>query len=76
MRTGNSATPVPRKPSQGLIGRRALSALAALCLASVVAPVLSQASYPNKTVKLIVPFPPGGGNDVIGRVIAQKLTDR
>jgi len=76
MRTGNPATPMPRKPSQSLIGRRALSALAALSLACVAAPVLAQASYPNKTVKLIVPFPPGGGNDVIGRVIAQKLTDR
>src|SRR5438552_343533 len=30
--------------------------------------------YPVKPVKLIVPFAPGGGNDVIGRFIAQKLT--
>ena len=40
------------------------------------APVAAQGAYPNKSVKLIVPFPPGGGNDVIGRVIAQKLSDR
>jgi tripartite-type tricarboxylate transporter receptor subunit TctC len=32
--------------------------------------------YPNKPIRLIVPFPPGGGNDVIGRIIAQKLTER
>lgn len=37
---------------------------------------MAQGVYPNKPVKLIVPFPPGGGNDVIGRVIAQKLSDR
>lgn len=36
----------------------------------------SQGAYPNKTVRLIVPFPPGGGNDVIARVVAQKLTDK
>ena len=40
------------------------------------APVAAKGAYPNKSVKLIVPFPPGGGNDVIGRVIAQKLSDR
>jgi tripartite-type tricarboxylate transporter receptor subunit TctC len=31
--------------------------------------------YPNRVVQLIVPFPPGGGVDTVGRVIAQKLGD-
>jgi tripartite-type tricarboxylate transporter receptor subunit TctC len=31
--------------------------------------------YPERTVSLIVPFPPGGGVDTVGRVIAQKLSD-
>jgi len=31
--------------------------------------------YPNRVVSLIVPYPPGGGVDTVGRVIAQKLTD-
>jgi len=31
--------------------------------------------YPNRVVQLIVPFPPGGGVDTEGRVIAQKLSD-
>lgn len=30
-------------------------------------------SYPNKTVKIVIPFPPGGISDVLGRVIGQKL---
>ena len=30
--------------------------------------------YPNKPIKLIVPYPPGGATDVIGRVMAQKLS--
>ena len=32
--------------------------------------------YPNKPVRLIIPFPPGGSNDVVGRLIATHLSDR
>jgi tripartite-type tricarboxylate transporter receptor subunit TctC len=47
-------------------------------LAAIAACPLSAAAaddYPNRVVQLIVPFPPGGGVDTVGRVIAQKLTD-
>src|SRR5260221_9156458 len=37
--------------------------------------VLSQA-YPNKPIRLIVPFPAGGGVDFIGRIVGQKLSER
>jgi tripartite-type tricarboxylate transporter receptor subunit TctC len=41
------------------------------------APASSQAqTYPTKPVRLIVPFPPGGGVDFIGRIVGQKLTER
>jgi tripartite-type tricarboxylate transporter receptor subunit TctC len=43
-----------------------------LCLPALAA---AQA-YPAKPIRLIVPFPPGGGNDVIGRAMAQKLGER
>lgn len=32
-------------------------------------------SYPTKTVKIVIPFPPGGISDVLGRVIGQKLSE-
>src|SRR5262249_45581917 len=30
--------------------------------------------YPNRPVRLIIPFPPGGSNDVVGRLVAQQLS--
>lgn len=32
--------------------------------------------YPNRPVRLIVPFPPGGSNDILGRFMAARLTDK
>ena len=49
--------------------------LAALALlVAWAAPVAAQ-SYPARPLKLIVPYPPGGGGDLVGRYFAQKLTD-
>jgi tripartite-type tricarboxylate transporter receptor subunit TctC len=47
--------------------------LAAGLLAALAGPAFAQADYPNRPVRLIIPFPPGGSNDVVGRVIAQHL---
>lgn len=45
-----------------------------LLLATAAPSVIAQA-YPVKSVRLVVPFPPGAGLDVVGRTIAQKLTE-
>ena len=36
----------------------------------------ASAVYPEKPVKLVIPFPPGGSNDVVGRYIAAELSKR
>ncbi len=36
----------------------------------------AQSDYPNKPVRLIVPFPAGGSTDIVGRIVAQKLSER
>lgn len=37
---------------------------------------LSQTKYPDHAIKMIVPFPPGGGADVLARLVGQKLNER
>jgi tripartite-type tricarboxylate transporter receptor subunit TctC len=44
----------------------------ALVAATLAAPVFAQ-SYPAKPVRFILPFPPGGPTDILGRIIGQKL---
>src|SRR5688572_13180202 len=46
----------------------------ALALAAFAAGASAQA-YPNKPVKVIIPFPPGGTLDLVGRMLAQKMSE-
>jgi tripartite-type tricarboxylate transporter receptor subunit TctC len=48
----------------------------ALSLAGGVQAQHTKTSFPNRPVRFIVPFPPGGGADVIGRVLGQQLTSK
>ena len=59
-------------------GRVQLACAAVLGLAAAATPfasALAQAAYPAKPIRLIVPFPPGGGTDMIARTVAQKVAD-
>ena len=53
------------------------SAIVLTALALALCPAIAPAQpYPNKTIRLIVPFPPGGGVDYIGRIMGKGLSDR
>ena len=47
-----------------------------LCLAVVPFTPAAAADYPSHAIKMVVPFAPGGGTDVLGRIIAQRLADQ
>src|SRR5262249_52831676 len=49
--------------------------LVALALSLAGTSALAQ-TYPTKPLRLVIPFPPGGSNDVVGRMIAFQLSDR
>jgi tripartite-type tricarboxylate transporter receptor subunit TctC len=48
---------------------------AALCLLGVVPGNALGQAYPAKPVRMIIGFPPGGGTDIVGRIVAQKLAE-
>jgi tripartite-type tricarboxylate transporter receptor subunit TctC len=55
---------------------KTLVALALIALAAAAPATSSAQSYPTRPLRLIIPFPPGGSNDVVGRMIAFQLSDR
>ena len=46
---------------------------AALAL-PLAGPALAQGAWPNRPVRMVIPYPPGGPTDILGRIVAQRLT--
>src|SRR5215510_7953530 len=65
-----------KKGTEGELPMTTIIRIVALCAALLAAGSAFDDQYPNKPVKIIVPFPPAGQTDIAGRLIAQKLSDR
>jgi hypothetical protein len=48
--------------------------VAFICALSAL-PVFAQDAYPTRAVRMVIPYPPGGGTDIVGRMVAQKLSE-
>jgi tripartite-type tricarboxylate transporter receptor subunit TctC len=55
---------------------KTLAAAKLVCAVLLASGMAAAQTYPSKPVRLIIPFPPGGSNDIVGRFIATKLTER
>ena len=63
----------PSHAHRSLLGRiLRISTVLSLALAAPLA-ALADAAYPDKPIKFVVPYPPGGGTDVVARIVQQRL---
>lgn len=42
----------------------------------LVSSSLAQSQYPNRPLRMVLPFPPGGSTDILGRIVAQSLSEK
>ena len=63
------------RPTPLFMVRAAIAALTVLNAAFAQTPGATSGDYPNKAIRFLVTYPPGGGNDIIARLIGLKLTD-
>ena len=55
--------------------KKSVFAVAALSILSVTPVAVLAQAYPVKTVRVVIPWPAGGSNDVVGRIVMQKLSE-
>lgn len=69
MQNNGFTSPTPAGINRRVVGKLAIASALSLALT----PVMATDTYPNRPIRLIVPFPPGGATDRIARMIGQTM---
>ena len=56
--------------------RHTLALISCLALSATFFPAAQAQSFPNKPIRMVVPYPPGGPTDIVARVVGQKLSEK
>ena len=75
-KNGDKSMPSLSSRATQIASKLRVSVFALAACAGLAGAVHAQSAYPAKPIRLIVPFPPGGGTDMIARAVAQKVADQ
>src|SRR5215212_828411 len=80
-RTGSARMPEGQRPLRRLgrnrmIRRRTTLALPALLGVAHACPASAQPAWPSRPIRMVIPWPPGQATDIMGRIVAQRLSER
>lgn len=64
------------KPLTALCTALGLTLFSGYSLAQTAGATTASSTYPNKPIRLVIPFPAGGGTDILGRAFSQKLSEK
>jgi tripartite-type tricarboxylate transporter receptor subunit TctC len=59
-----------------VMDKRTLGMCVLMLASGVMSPIAATAAWPEKPVRIIIPWPPGGSTDIVGRLLAAELTNR
>ena len=65
-----------RTPVQGSLGGTMRLASHAIAMSLLLSSAVQAQDYPNKAVRIVIPFPAGGGTDILSRALGQKLSEK